>query len=179
MDLRAPKLLEYLNLSIENPLGVTNFIIDDNLTVDDIILKKPTKENIDVILSGDIPPNPSELLLDIRIKQLFEQLKERYDYIIIDTAPVGVVTDTILMSDFADATLYIVKAEYIDKRMLNVPLSLYHEKRLKNMALLLNGTDIQKGYGYGYGYGYGNYMKGEAKQSFFAKVKQKLFKPKA
>ena len=66
MDLRAPKLLEYLNLNIENPIGVTNFIIDDQLTVDDIILKRPTKENIDVVLSGDVPPNPSELLLDSR-----------------------------------------------------------------------------------------------------------------
>jgi capsular exopolysaccharide synthesis family protein len=161
MDLRAPKLLEYLD--IKNQKGVTSFIIDNNLTINDIITKIPNTENVDIIPSGPIPPNPSELLMSDRIKELFEEAKKQYDYIIVDTAPVGMVTDTLLISDYADIFIYVTRAHYLEKNLLSIPETLYNEKKIKNMAVLLNGTDQNKGYGYGYGYGYGNGFEKEKK----------------
>jgi tyrosine-protein kinase Etk/Wzc len=155
LDLRAPKILEYLELN--NNLGVTSFIIDDNLMIEDITINLREIENLDIIPSGPIPPNPAELLMSDRLKVLFEQAKEKYDYIIADTAPVGMVADTLLLNDFADVFVYVSRANYLDKRLLNIPYSLYKDKKLKNMAMLINCSDNNRnlGYGYGYGYGYG------------------------
>ncbi len=86
-----------------------------------------------------------------RVKLLFETAKKEYDYIIVDTAAVGLVTDTLLISKFADMFLYVVSANNIDKRQLHIAQTMYTEKRLPNMAVLLNGTQHKKGYGYGYG----------------------------
>ena len=153
LDLRAPRISKYLGL--EDMLGVTNFIKNDELTVDDIIDKYTKFENLDIMNSGDIPPNPVELLMSKRVGDIFEKVKDRYEYIIVDTAPVGMVTDTIQISNYADMTIYIVKANYLDKRMLHIPQKLHKENKLPNMALLINGSDHNKGaYGYGYGYGY-------------------------
>ncbi len=169
MDLRAPKIYTYLNLDFK--IGVTNFIKDKFLTIDDIIEKKTQFENLHLINSGDIPPNPVELLMSPRIKEIFTELDELYDYIIVDTAPVGMVTDTIQISNYADLTIYVVKANYLDKRMLHIPEKLHKEKKLQNMAMLINGSDHSKGaYGYGYGYGYGEVKK----KSIFQKVKLKF-----
>jgi len=155
MDLRAPRISKYLGL--EDNLGVTNFIKNKELTIDDIIDKYTRVENLDIMNSGDIPPNPVELLMSKRVYEIFEEVKDRYEYIIVDTAPVGMVTDTIQISNYADMTIYIVKANYLDKRMLHIPQKLHKENKLPNMAILINGSDHSNGaYGYGYGYGYGN-----------------------
>jgi len=156
MDLRAPKILEYLD--IEDMLGVTNFIKNKELSVSDIIDHVTKFDNLDIISSGDIPPNPVELLMSKRVKEIFEHLNERYEYIIVDTAPVGLVTDTIQISKFSDLTIYVIKANFLDKRMLHIPEKLNIEKKLKNMSILINGTNNNKG-AYGYGYGYGNKKK--------------------
>ena len=84
---------------------------------------------------------------------MFNYTKENYDIVIVDTAPVGLVTDTIQISKFADMFVYVVRANYLDKKMLQVGQTLYYENKLKNMAMILNGSDLVKGYGYGYGYG--------------------------
>jgi Mrp family chromosome partitioning ATPase len=89
-----------------------------------------------------------------RVKELFEQLKRIYDYIIVDTAPAGLVADTLLLSNYGDYTLFVVRANYLDKRLLRIAETLHKEKRLPNISVLLNGSDHTKGYGYGYGYGY-------------------------
>ena len=121
--------------------------------------------------SGAIPPNPSELLMSNRVAELFAIVKEQYDYIIVDTAPVGMVTDTLLLSKYADAFIFVVRAHFLDKRLLNLASDLYKNKRLPNMAILINGTDTAKGYGYGYGYGYGGYGYGnEKRKSRFKKI---------
>ncbi len=152
LDLRAPRISKYLGL--EDMLGVTNFIKNKELTVDDIIDKYTKLENLDIINSGDIPPNPVELLMSKRVDDIFEKIKDRYEYIIVDTAPVGMVTDTIQISNYADMTIYIIKANHLDKRMLHIPQKLHKENKLPNMAILINGSDHSKGaYGYGYGYG--------------------------
>ena len=103
--------------------------------------------------SGIIAPNPSELLMNSRFEELINFGKENYDYVIVDTAPLQMVTDTLLMSSSADLFMYIVRADYLDKRLLETPKKLYEEKRLPNMAILVNGLDTKRGYGYGYGYG--------------------------
>ena len=151
MDLRAPKLEEYLET--DRSKGVTNFIVDESMTLDEIIYTSDINDNVDLLPSGDIPPNPSELLMMDRVDYMFDELGKRYDYIVVDTAPVGIVTDTLLISKFADSVIYVVRAHQLPRRMLNISSELHQEKRLPNMAILLNGTYGGKGYGYGYGYG--------------------------
>ena len=155
MDLRAPKITEYLGLA--NKPGVSNFIKDTELKADDIKISIKTFENLDVYSSGIIPPNPAELLLTARVEELFTNLKENYDYLIVDTAPVNMVTDTLLITKYADMFIYVARAGYLDKRLLQIPQNLYIDKRLPNMAMLINASDFKKSYGYGaYGaYGYG------------------------
>ncbi len=156
MDLRAPRISKYLGL--EDMLGVTNYIKNDELQVEDIIDTYTKLENLDIINSGDIPPNPVELLMSKRVQEIFDYVKEHYEFIIVDTAPVGMVTDTIQISKFSDLVIYVIKANVLDKRMLHIPEKLFREHKLPKMAILINGSDHSKG-AYGYGYGYGDQKK--------------------
>ncbi|UMB60804.1 polysaccharide biosynthesis tyrosine autokinase [Lutibacter sp. A80] len=152
-DIRKPKLAEYLK--IPDKKGLSHFLMLSSLKVKDIIYKVETT-NFDLIHSGIIAPNPAELLMNGRFEEILEYGKTHYDYVIVDTAPVGVVTDTLLLSkNNADLFIYVVRANYLDKRLLKIPKKLNKEKRLPNMALVMNGADPKQGYGYGYGYGYG------------------------
>jgi len=153
MDIRAPGIKPYLD--IRGTKGVTNYIIDSELSVDDIIFEVPKVENLDLISSGDIAPNPAELLMHPRVKILFDTVKEEYDYIIVDTAASSVVADTMLLHEYSDAFVYVIRANFLDKRRLAYIHSMHKDNRLPNMALLINGVDHKKSYGYGYGYGYG------------------------
>ncbi len=148
-DIRVPKLNKYMGVANETGLGLTNYIIDNKINFGDVINK--VGDNLDMISSGTIPPNPAELLMDDKMETLFNAVKNKYDYIIVDTAAVGLVTDTLLISKFADMVIYVVRANYIDKRQLHIAKSMYDEKRLPNMVMLLNGVIQKKGYGYGYG----------------------------
>ena len=150
-DIRVPKATNYLNL--KNETGLTNYIGNEKLTLSEVIVKQENNQYLDVIPSGVIPPNPAELLMSSRVKQLFDEVKTKYDYIIVDTAAVGLVTDTLLISHHADMFVYVIRANYIDKRQLQVAQNMYDEKRLPNMTVLLNDVNHKKGYGYGYGYG--------------------------
>ncbi|MFT7050635.1 MAG: capsular exopolysaccharide synthesis family protein [Psychroserpens sp.] len=148
-DIRVPKVNDYLKISPKN--GLTDFISDKSLSIKDVTIKAPDNEFLDVIPSGTIPPNPAELLMSDRINYLFENIKKNYDYIIVDTAAVGLVTDTLIISDHADMFVYVVSANNIDKRQLHIAQTMYEEKRLHNMVTLLNSSITKKGYGYGYG----------------------------
>ncbi|NND53014.1 MAG: polysaccharide biosynthesis tyrosine autokinase [Flavobacteriaceae bacterium] len=150
-DIRVPKIAEYIG--VKNKKGLTDFIGDPKLTIDDILVHVKDNNYLDAIPSGTIPPNPAELLMSDRVKLLIEKVKTKYDYIIVDTAAVGLVTDTLLISQFADLFVYVVSAEKLDKRQLHVAQTMYNERRLPNMTILLNGTSKKNGYGYGYGYG--------------------------
>ena len=154
LDLRAPKLLQYLELQTDLK-GVSNYIIDPTLSHQELTIPIPGTENLFLLPSGVTPPNPSELLMKQRLSDLFESLKLEYDYIIVDTAPVSLVTDTITIAQIADATLYVIRANKLDKRMLEFPAKLYNEQKLSNMAVVLNAVNMERGGGYGYGYGYG------------------------
>ncbi|PIE49270.1 MAG: tyrosine protein kinase [Flavobacteriales bacterium] len=153
MDIRAPKLEPYLG--DRGKLGLTNYIINSDYEPKDIIVSSKKTENLDIVSSGDIAPNPAELLMNERVGKLIDYAKENYEYVIVDTAAFSMVTDTLLLSKFSDAFIYVVRANFLDKRMLRYVNFLHKERRLPNMALLLNGVDHKKSYGYGYGYGYG------------------------
>lgn len=153
VDLRAPRIHDFFDLpkGIDSP-GVTNFILNKELTPEKIIYTVTAGETqLDIIPSGIIPPNPSELLMNTRVKDLFEYLQQSYDYIVVDTSPVNLVADTLLLAPYADQCLYVVKVNHLDQDKLSVPQQLYVEKRLPNMAILINGIEATKGYGYGYG----------------------------
>ena len=166
LDVRNPKLEEYLKVPGK---GVANYLFDKSITsVKDLIVSCEGISNLDILPSGVIPPNPAELLMNDRLATMFEDVKKEYDYIIVDTAPVSLVTDTLIVAKHADAFVYVARANYLDKRMLELPQKLYTENKLPNMAVLLNDTDAKKGYGYGYGYRYG-YGVEVKKKSFWKK----------
>src|SRR5690606_37112858 len=149
-DIRVPKLSKYLH--VKNDTGLTNFITDTSLSVEDVIFKADEKnENLFVLPSGSIPPNPAELLLSDRVDILFKSVIKDFDYIIVDTAAVGLVTDTLLLTKYADLFIYVVKAGYLDKRRLDVLETMHKDKKLPNLTVLINNMVHKKGYGYGYG----------------------------
>jgi len=153
MDLRTPRTLEYLNMP--SAKGITNHLIDHQSDVEDFIQPVSGIENLYILPSGDIPPNPAELLLSERLNQMFETLRNQFDFIVVDTAPAGLVTDTVLASGHADVIIYVLRAGLTDKSTLNIPETLHREKKLPNMAYLINDARHSGSYGYAYGYGYG------------------------
>lgn len=155
MDIRVPKIMQYLKEKQETKIGLADYLADKELNPEDIVNKLKDNPFLDVIPSGSIPPNPSELLMSKRVEELFQYFEGKYDYIIVDASAVGLVSDTLLISKFADMFIYVVSADNIDRRHLAaVAKPLYKDHRLPKMHLLLNGTDFEKkGYGYGYGYG--------------------------
>lgn len=151
MDIRNPKLNEYIDLP--SSAGLTNYLSSQEAKIEDYIFKHKGFEQLYVLPPGSIPPNPTELLMNKKVDELFAQFKNDYDFIIVDTAPVSLVSDTLIIAKYADTFVYVVRANVLDKRMLHIPEVLYREKKLPNMALLLNDAETKKGYGYGYGYG--------------------------
>lgn len=137
-------------------IGLTNYLVDESITLDDIICHDENNENIDIIYAGHTAPNPAELLMDHRLDELMDELRNRYDYIIADSVPVGIVADATISNRVSDLTIFVVRAGRLDRRQLPDLESLYQESKLKNMAVVLNGVDPKyRGYGYRYGYGYG------------------------
>ncbi len=114
-------------------------------------MKDAVLPNMDIIAAGPVPPNPSELLLSKKVDDLFAQLRTMYDYIIVDSAPVGMVSDSFSLERISDATVYVCRANYTSLRDVKFFNDLYADKRLKKMGLVVNGTSAKKGYGYGYG----------------------------
>jgi len=156
LDLRKPKLFEEFNLS--NEVGVVNYLIKQK-TVDEII--NPTHiPFLDVILSGPIPPNPAEMIMSDGMKELIDELKTKYDYIILDTPPVGLVSDALELAQYTDVILYIVRQNFTKKDMITLLNNRVKRGELHNTSIILNGFQNKAkygaGYGYGYGYGYGS-----------------------
>lgn len=153
-DLRDPKFHKLIELpNGKDTRGLTNFIMNDELKPEDVVYTQKDEASFDYVPSGAIPPNPAELLMQDKVRVMFEYLESNYDYVIVDTAPVSLVADTLLISKFSDLSIYIVRENYSDKRILQVPENFYREKRLPNIAVLLNAAGSQAGYNYGYGYG--------------------------
>ncbi len=149
LDIRAPRLAEYMNMK-PGP-GFTDFVAGGQTSFDRLIQHPEQLPELDVITAGPIPPNPSELLVNPRVDEFFRDARSRYDYIIVDSAPVGIVSDSLSLSRVADATIYVCRANYTTKSDLRLFGDFYHNKRLPNLALVINGTTAKQGYGYGYG----------------------------
>jgi capsular exopolysaccharide synthesis family protein len=151
LDIRKPMLATYLNLPTQGCL--TSYIAESEYTVDDTIVPSGIN-NLDILPAGVIPPNPSELLQSERMDELFAELRQRYDYVIIDSAPVAMVGDTYLLNRLADMTVYVTRANYTTNELIEFINQTYEQQRLPKMVAVLNGADAKKvGYGYGYGYG--------------------------
>jgi capsular exopolysaccharide synthesis family protein len=156
-DLRKPRLLKYFD--IDAPLGITDYLIDDQVSLEDVLHQ--TKENdglIHVLPSGPIPPNPAEMIESKRFKEMMDMLKQRFDYIIIDSAPIGIVSDLLPIMEHADLLIYAVRQGALEKSNLRLISKLYAENKIQSFATLLNGVEQNRSsyaYGYGYGYGYG------------------------
>ena len=161
-DIRNPKLHKYSGETLETK-GLSDFLYDYDVQSQEIISNE-THEGIamDIIYSGAIPPNPAELLMNDRMKVLLTSQEKNYDFIVVDTAPTMIVTDTLLISPLADTTIYVTRAGFTEKKLLEFPKELKQQGKLKGLAIVLNDVDYSKfsygakyGYAYGYGYGYG------------------------
>lgn len=171
LDLRKPKI--FGDFGIENKVGVVNYLIH-NADLSDII-QKTQVENLDVITSGPIPPNPSELLISEQMDVLVEELKKEYDYIILDSPPIGLVSDALELTKYADATLYLIRQNYTKQGMFNYINDKYKTGEVTNISFVLNFFEEKAKYGYGYGYTYGygqGYHSDDKKDSFFQKIKK-------
>ncbi|NTS43149.1 polysaccharide biosynthesis tyrosine autokinase [Flavisolibacter sp. BT320] len=152
-DIRKPKILSGLGLPKRQ--GLTNFLLGQ-ATIEEIIQQVPGYENLFVLPCGPIPPNPAELLLDVKFQELFTYLRQNFDVTIMDTAPVGMVSDAMTLSKFADCTLYIVRQGHTYRKQIRLVDDYHKEGKLPKVSIVLNDVKAQGGYGnYGYGYGYG------------------------
>lgn len=167
LDIRRPRLAELFGIN-DHRHGITNLLVKDAPTAADVqeqILPSGVNKNLDLLMAGPIPPNPAELIARSSLEAIIKALKDKYDYIMIDTAPVGLVTDTLQIARVADASIYMCRADYTPKSNFELINALANEKKLPNMAMVLNGIDMsKKKYGYYYGYGrygkYGRYGRG-------------------
>jgi tyrosine-protein kinase Etk/Wzc len=158
-DLRKPKIFK--DFDLKNDVGLSTYLIRKATLVEVV---QPTRlDNLDLISSGPIPPNPAELIESDAMRDLFEELELKYDLIIIDSPPLGLVTDALLLKDYADAALYIVRHNYTRKSYLENINQLYVDKVFTNVGIVVNAVQQKSNfgygnsYGYGYGYGYGYY----------------------
>ncbi|QRX64168.1 polysaccharide biosynthesis tyrosine autokinase [Dysgonomonadaceae bacterium zrk40] len=154
LDLRIPRLREYMNLETRD--GITGYLSGFEKDLDSLIVPSGITENLFALPSGAIPPNPAELLSRPSLDAAFAKLREEFDYIIIDSAPVSQVTDTLILNRVSDATVYVCRANYSSKGNLRFANDMMAQNRLKNMVLVVNDVDeFHHAYGYGYGRGYG------------------------
>ncbi|MFT3682720.1 MAG: CpsD/CapB family tyrosine-protein kinase [Ferruginibacter sp.] len=175
-DLRKPKISGPLNIT-SHP-GLSNYLAG-SCAVEEIIKPHSSIKNLYIIPSGPIPPNPTELMIGDKLNQLFEYLKQHFDYIMIDSPPIAAVTDAKILSPFSDATIYIIRHNYTSKGFLSLLGDVYKKGNLKNINIVFNGIKNKRilgyeyavsayGYGYGYNYGYG-YTSDEPKSVFSIK----------
>ena len=152
-DIRNPQLQRY-NTARKGLLGLTEYLYNDKTSINDIVHVSTFNPYLDVIYSGSIPPNPTELLTNDRYKILIDELKLKYDYIILDTAPLMLVTDSFLIADMADITLYVTRSRYTEKSLIEFANKNINSQKIKNVGFVLN--DVSRDYlGYGNKYGYG------------------------
>lgn len=148
LDIRLPMLAQ--NLGLPSSPGVTNYLSG---AIDDVDSLINHHSNCDIIVAGPVPPNPSELLLSDRTELLIKELKQRYDFVIIDSAPIGLVSDSFSLTKFSDVTLYVSRANYTKKSFIKYLNSVVERGQLKNVAVVVNDTNPKLSHGYGYGYG--------------------------
>lgn len=163
LDIRKPRLAELFEIK-DHHHGITNLLSMANPTAEDVekqILNSNVNDNLDILMAGPIPPNPTELIAHPTLEMVIDTLKEKYDYVLIDSAPVGLVTDTLQIGRVADATIIMCRADYTPKDSFNYINDLARDNKLPHMTIAINGIDMsKKKYGYYYGYGrYGRYAR--------------------
>jgi tyrosine-protein kinase Etk/Wzc len=174
-DIRNPQLHRYSATMSKRTPGVTEFLTDDHLKLQDLTITSSVNKNLDIILSGAIPPNPAELWMQDRTKTLFDEAKENYDLVIVDSAPTILVTDTLLINKYADVTAYITRANYTDTSLLEFVADTIKEGKLSNVAIVVNNVKLVNfGYGNKYGYAYG-----EEKKTLWSSFKSRFQKKRS
>ena len=168
LDLRKPGMSGKLNTS--NGVGFTNYVVDKSLTSKDIVKPLDIHEDLFIVSSGPIPPNPAETLLNSRTKELIDELRPQFDYIIIDAPPIGIITDAQLLEPHADVCLYLVRHKFTLKNQLHIVDDLFRTKKMKKIGIVINDIVLSDSYAYGYGYGYGSYGEEIAKKGFWKRI---------
>ncbi|WP_162051953.1 GumC family protein [Pontibacter pamirensis] len=168
-DLRRPALTGRVDLP--NTTGITNYLMSETMPVEDILQPLPEVPGLFVIGVGPVPPNPGEFIMLPEVGKLINELKERFDYIIVDTAPVGQVADALALAPYSDSCIYLVRYNYTSKGQLAIVDDLYKNKKVKHPMIVLNDAKKENGsYGYGYGYGYGEVKENKSWRNKFAKM---------
>ena len=147
MDIRKPVLSKYLGISPR--FGLTQYLSSSDIKLEQLITPLPAAQNLDVIVAGPVPPNPAELLASTKVDEMFAVLRTQYDYIIVDTAPIGQVSDTFTLNRIADATIFVCRVNRTKAGVFNELNEIYSQKRLKKLSIVVNGTSARKNYGYG------------------------------
>lgn len=156
LDLRKPMLSKKLGVS--NKLGISNYIIDASVSPEEIIQPVQEHDNLFLLNSGPIPPNPGELIIHRRMEELIQYLRDHFDYVILDLPPIGLVADALTIGRLADISLYVIRPNYSLRPSLKLVNDLYSQQKLPRLSIVVNGVQSNKGYGsYGYGNGYGYY----------------------
>lgn len=157
LDIRKPGLNKVFNLSRKEH-GITQFLTNPTVNLMDLVQPSDINRNLFILPGGAVPPNPTELLARDGLEKAIETLKTNFDYVILDTAPVGMVTDTLLIGRTADLSVYVCRADYTRKAEFTLVNELSEKNKLPNLCVVINGLDLQKKK-YGYYYGYGKYGK--------------------
>ena len=159
LDLRKGRFSEYVG--VNTPIGSSTYLSKKTVSLDDVIQHGMIHKNLDFICVGAIPPNPTNLLMSEQFTTMIDELRHRYDYILLDTVPYGLIADAALINRQTDLTIYVIRDGKVDKRYLDDLEKMHQEGKIKNMTVLVNDIKIDNrhyGYGgYGYGYGYGGY----------------------
>jgi capsular exopolysaccharide synthesis family protein len=149
-DFRKPSLMQSIGLT--NVEGITNYLVSDELPIEDIITPVEALPDLYVIGAGAVPINPSELILLSKVGKLINELKKTFDYIILDTSPVGQVADAFALAPYADSCIYLVRSKYTIKGQLNIINDIYTNQKFRRPMIVLNDSRSETNYGYGYGY---------------------------
>ena len=157
LDIRKPGLNKVFNLSSKEK-GITQYLANPEMDLMSLVQSSDVNRNLYILPGGTVPPHPTELLARDGLDKAIEILKKNFDYVILDTAPIGMVTDTLLIGRVADLSVYVCRADYTHKAEYTLINELYHEKKLPNLCTIINGVDLKKRK-YGYYYGYGKYGK--------------------
>ncbi len=169
-DIRNPQLHRFFDASLKRKKGVTEYLVNSDLKLKDLVVPVDDNSNLYMLLSGSIPPNPAELWMQSRTKDMIEEAKGMYDLVIIDSAPTIVVTDTFLINKFADVTVYVTRANHTDRGLLEFISDTIKDGKLTNVAAVINSVKLTNfGYGNKYGYSYS-----ADKKTFMEKLKAKL-----
>ena len=157
LDIRKPGLNKVFNLSSKEQ-GITQYLSNPEMDLMSLVQPSDVNKNLFILPGGTVPPNPTELLARDGLDKAIDMLKNNFDYVILDTAPVGMVTDTLLIGRVADLSVYVCRADYTHKAEYTLINELSHEQKLPNLCTIINGVDLKKRK-YGYYYGYGKYSK--------------------